>query len=493
MRNVVIAVLVACLLTPATGLARFSDAAVQDAIEGGVRFLCDSQRGASWPYPDDRYSQGPTALATYALLESLDHVEDEKLRERAEDAADRALKWMAEGGTEMTYGLGLRCQAFLSAIKRGKPYHRHLRKDVETLIKSTKNGGYGYHSRGPESRGRWDNSNSQYGLLGVWGGRAVGWEIPGSYWRTVYAHWYNTQNPDGGWGYSAGKSATRATMTAAGVASMYVCFDNLFAEQFADCDLGRVGEMIQNSLQRGLEWFDRNFRRTVQGGGNKYYYLYGIERIGVASGYKYFGPVDWYKAGATWLLRHQHGGGGWRGGRSSSVSTSFALLFLVRGRRPVLFNKLTFDGDWNNRPRDLASLTRWLSQAFEQPEINWQIINLDVPPRLWHDAPILYISGSQRIKLSAEQIERIRRFVYQGGTIFSVTECRGGGFRRQIRDAYEQMFPRYELEPLSPDHEIYTRAVQYELSRNARQLNLQVISNGVRPLVIHTDADLGRP
>ena len=39
----------------------------------------------------------------------------------------------------------------------------------------------------------WDNSNSQYGLLGVWAGAEVGMEVPDEYWQSVEQHWVSTQ------------------------------------------------------------------------------------------------------------------------------------------------------------------------------------------------------------------------------------------------------------------------------------------------------------
>jgi hypothetical protein len=184
-------------------------------------------------------------------------------------------------------------------------------------------------------------------------------------------------------------------MTTAGLASMFLCYDNLLYDGFVKCDQGEKVQAVLRFLNKGLDWMDKNFGSIAQGGGQWWYYLlYGVERVGLASGYKYFGKADWYKLGAERLLRSQGADGAWQGGVGPVVDTSYALLFLVRGRHAILFNKLEYDGDWNDRPRDMAKLTQWIGKEFEETTVNWQIINLKVKPEEWLDAPILYISGS---------------------------------------------------------------------------------------------------
>ncbi|GAF96947.1 unnamed protein product, partial [marine sediment metagenome] len=217
------------------------------------------------------------------------------------------------------------------------------------------------------------------------------------------------------------------------------------------------------------------------------YFLYGVERVGLASGFKYFGSHDWYKLGATRLLQMQAGDGSWRGKYAGVVSTAFAILFLVRGQHAVAFNKLEHEGtDWNNRPRDLAGLTRWMSGSLER-QLNWQIISMKSPVEEWHDAPILYISGAQDPNMTDEHIAKLRTFVQQGGMILSVTECGGRGFYNGIRKLYDKMLPDYKLKRVQPGHDLYNihhklygRPVFYE------------VNNGIRPLVIHTDMDLAK-
>jgi len=150
----------------------------------------------------------------------------------------------------------------------------------------------------------------------------------------------------------------------------------------------------------------------------------------------------------------------------------------------VLFNKLEFPGDWNNRPRDLATLTRWISRVFEQT-VNWQIINLNVPVSEWHDAPILYISGARTPKFTPEHLTRLRQYVHQGGTIFSVAEGDGDEFSRSIRKIYRTMLPVYPLRRCPNGHPLMNARVPLR-----GKVRFFAIENGIRPLVIHTDEDL---
>ena len=473
----------------------FSDEGVEKAIKKATEYLWRAQLGnGSWRTPADKgrlgfideHPTGCTALPAYALLESGVKVTDARMA--------KTLLHLAKTPSVKTYSLGVRANVWLAAGRQEKRYLEFLKRDVILIVTSSNNGAYSYDCSGDGASGsqRKDNSASQYALLGAWAGARGDLEIPPQYWQIVMQHWAGCQNRDGGWGYIAGRppyDQTTPTMAAAGVASLFVCYDNLIAQDkdSVRCRASKASQGAQKAIAAGLKWFDTNFIdsfNSKMGQAYLYYYLYGVERVGLASGQKYFGKADWYKIGAANLLNRQNNDGSWTGMWGPEVSTSFALLFLVRGRNAVLFNKLQFDGDWNNRPRDLACVTRWLSRNFETT-LNWQIINTSVPVADWHDAPILYISGSKAPKFTDADLDAMRTFVHQGGTIFSVAECRGGGFTERMYDAYGKMFPKYKPTPCPRTHELYT--IHYPLRGMPR---LTLVSNGVRPLVIHTTSDL---
>ena len=263
-----------------------------------------------------------------------------------------------------------------------------------------------------------------------------------------------------------------------------------------------------------------------------YYYMYGLERAALASGRKFFGGYDWYKTGARAMMDTQikdarfisvegkqfnlkgawdgpQGDYAWSGQFGTNLQrpdpraalgavqtdTALALLFLLRGNQPVLFNKLQFDGDWNNRPRELAAVTRWISHTFEE-NVNWQIIPFDRDVSEWRDAPMLYISGHQALNLAGgteansfdvSNIDKLRRYVHQGGTIISVNEA-GGAFKGSMRQLCKMLFPDYELTECPPTHPIY----KIRKLSDPSKVKFFILSNGIRPLVIHSDVDLAR-
>jgi len=75
--------------------------------------------------------------------------------------------------------------------------------------------------------------------------------------------------------------------------------------------------------------------------------------------------------------------------------------------------------------------------------------------------------------------------------IFSISECAGTGFGKAMAAAYKKMFPDYELTDLPQEHELYSLNPKKRLSKE--QLNLKWVTNGIRPLALHTDTDLMLP
>jgi len=151
-----------------------------------------------------------------------------------------------------------------------------------------------------------------------------------------------------------------------------------------------------------------------------------------------------------------------------------------------VFNKLEYKGNWNNYSRDMASLTRWMGNTFEKT-FSWQIIHLRVPVSEMHDAPFLYINGSEEPEFTDKDLAKIRTFVYQGGTIFCVSAHKTSKFCVKMREIYGKLFPRYELTKCETDHPIYS---SYFNTKGKPEL--YIMSNGIRPLVIHSDNNLSR-
>lgn len=468
-----------------------TDAQIGASIQKGVDFLIgefdpktfelrDGAQGRGKRAMRDGYHDGADVLCVYALMqcgEALPNDTRLSLHGPFLPGCFDAMKALPLEDRFGTYSRGLRATAL--AHNNRKEDFKVLKADVTSLLKTVNKGAYTYFNDAPNAirEGNWDNSNSQYGLLGVWSGAETEIEIPKSYWIDVEKHWTSCQAPNGEWCYHQ-QGDPRLTMTCAGIASMFVCHDWIDAPLFGTA-VGR--EPFSPPLKKGLDWLEQG-DHSVDIQGQWGYCLYGVERVGLASGFKFFGKHNWYPELARQILRRQSPNGSW----GNTVDTAYALLFLSRGRHPVLMNKLRYDGFWANRPRDVANLAKYASHEMEKP-LNWQVVPISAQWTDWTDSPILYIGSHIPPKLSNDDVDKIRQFVLAGGMLFVQADGDARVMAPFAAELGHRLFPQYEMKDVPPGHPLFNSV--YKLTTHPP---LRMVSNGARILMLFSPTDISR-
>lgn len=495
-RAVVLAVVVGVVAAGTEGPARgdVTREQVERAIRGGVGYLRRSQ------HPDGSFpgQPGMTELVTLALLTAGQSVDEPTVAR-----ALQAVRPHAPGPSFGTYAVSLQTMALAAADP--VRYRREIARNAIWLEQAMVRGAPNAGGRGVGASGAWtynigaggDNSNTQYAVLGLSAARDAGVPVGEGVWAAARRHWELCQQRDGGWGYQFGQQTSSASMTVAGISSLLLTGRRLYrsAESLRGAAIHRCGtQEVDIPLARGINWLANNFQvDRNQGGSNEWtlYYLYGLERAGRLSGQRFFGRHDWYREGAEQLVRTQDlVSGHWSAGAGPIASTSFALLFLAKGRAPVLIVKLRHGrgDDWNNDRDDVNNLTSLIGRDWNHL-LTWQVSDPSVA-RVEDllQAPIAFLTGHDGPSLSPEARRTLREYVDQGGVILADACCGRDDFDRGFRALVKAMFPepQYELHPLPPDHSIWH--ARHVLSPDIHEL--WGIEYGCRTVVIYSPSDL---
>lgn len=476
-------VMIVCAWPGGAAQAQVTDEIIQERIDGLVERIYRARYPhGTWDPPNEGSGHvfgqnwgGTTAIMTFALLTAGESYQNPRLRP--------AIEFLKEAELRGTYAVAFRAHVWAALPDEFEPY---LRRDVQWLINALGPSGYDYTSQ--PRYDRVDNSVTQYGVLGVWEGAKRGMPVPNNYWEAIQEHFVRHQLADGSWSYGGANAAdpsqrnARGSMAAAGVAALYITQDYLHRGDFRQ--VGRTPQHpVQRRITRGLEWFAENFRPDTNPGAGGYYqyYLYGVERIGLASGIKYFAGHDWYQSGAEHLLQNP----------GADTDAAFTLMFLVRGRVPVLMNKLQIeDYHWNNRPRDVANLTAWVSDETER-QLIWQVLPLSSEPEEWLDAPLLYLSGHEALSLSEEQEQKLKRYIDLGGLLITTADDGREAFSSSVEQMLERLYPQYELTEFAEEDELLNMVFPLGSGTRYRNgFNPKSIHNGVRHLAIHLPGDV---
>jgi hypothetical protein len=269
-----------------------------------------------------------------------------------------------------------------------------------------------------------------------------------------------------------------------------------------------------------LKWMGVDGHFNFRSGAHSFYNIYGIERVGRLAGIRFIGDHDWYREGCEILTGAndkykdfaQQPDGSW-GSQSGGLldgngplATSFALLFLSKGRTPILISKLAFDGrnndelSWNYKRNDSRNLVDYASrELFKKQPLAWQVYDprkTRLTDRRTFDeelaglaqSPILYMTGHKKPVLPEKQMDLLKRYLEEGGFILGHACCGSIEFAEGFRDLMKKIYPDTPLLPLRPDHPVWT--AHKPVRPNAFEPGLEGIERGCKTVVIFSPAPL---
>ncbi|GAB6166477.1 DUF4159 domain-containing protein [Thermostilla marina] len=485
---------------------------IQQAIQDGVEFIKGKQNAnGSWAEMAGQPC-GVSALCTLALLYAGVPPDD--------PVVQKALTYLRSYSAEeidATYSVALQTMVFCRASpeRDRAAILDNVRWFEKTQVKEPPlAGGWSYPGLVP------DNSNSQFALLALYEAERAGVPVSAETWQRAEKYWERMQNSDGSWGYRAGQPGT-GSMTCAGLASLIIARKMALppgARVEGDrIDCCRPAEAEDDAVRRGLAWLAQHYSVAVNPGvGEEWllYYLYALERVGRLSALRFIGEHDWYREGSAQLLKLKTGRIGDAGGASlsegwvgpsrtveqdSRIATSLALLFLAKGRRPILIAKMKFAAapTWNRHPADLTNLTAFCESRWKM-DLSWQTVDFQAATvEDLRQSPVLHFCGydfppaddPQSLEILAR---KLRAYVDRGGFVVGEPACPGGTFDRGFRKLLETAFPEpeYRLKLLPPEHPIWRAEAPVPPKYLRPMLGIEF---GCRTSVVYLPDDSGRP
>ncbi|MBY0231335.1 MAG: DUF4159 domain-containing protein [Gemmataceae bacterium] len=495
---------------PADGAAVAGDddlvASVKKSLESGKQWLLKAQRdNGAWEGSEGQPG-GRSALALLALLNAgvpADH-----------KAVKSGLAYLRSLEPVETYVVSLQTMVF--CLVGHKDDAKRIERNIAWLESALLENGWGYR----KGDGMQDGSNSQYALLALHEAILAGHKVDQKTLAKVQAIFKRIQAKDGRWNYQAKANDKLITMTTAGLCNLLIAGMDLargkgkLDKDGIDSECGKYDD--ETAVARGLAWLGDHFPAEIGPGSMHlmrnapYYALYGIERAGRISGQRFFGGHDWYEVGCRWLVAQQKADGQWQGGghfeNSPGIATSFALLFLSKGRTPVLVSKLAYnapDGmDWNNKRSDVKHLAEFCSRAlFKNQPLAWQAFDVRAFDAGTDDShrklaaqllqsPVVYFNGHSMAPRGKEA-GVLKHYLENGGFLLAENCCGAkkhpkfdADFRRLMRD----LFPDAKLEPLEAEHPIWLASGKYASS--PKEFPLEGIKKGCKTVVVYSPVPL---
>lgn len=468
--------------------------AVDIALKRGAAYLLANRRGGVWerdiglevargqPLPPDFGEQ--TALVTHALLAT-----GESTLTSSELAL--AAEWLSRRNLDeltSTRAIAGRLRVSLG-LPPGSADRQALRHDAMLLLNRARVRGAGAGLYAAELNGTKATleASADAALALVEAAEHGEAQVPPGFWQAAHDAWHRM--------LPAVIRQTEAVKGAAGVIPLARATEALLAvddsrDVRVDCNPLPPDGALEGAIARLSEGYQRiyegpgvfeaigQFARTMRALGRKY--------VGGSDGGR--DTHDWYTEATAFVLASQRADGSWGDG---FADTARALRFLAESRAPLIAQKLAYDldhgpvgrqpGPWNNRPRDLARLARWMGRQSGRP-LDWRVTRGDAPVEDWLEAPILVVSGNQGLDLSPETKRKLAEYVRRGGLVVGNADCSSAEFTTTFRAIAQELSPQHAFRELPVTHPLL-RGLGAAGARTSPQ-QVSGIADGPRELML---------
>jgi hypothetical protein len=299
------------------------------------------------------------ALSFFKAGRPLTHPKIAEAKKACETSANTELRSLDN------YSVGL---ALVFLLETDPEHNRSLARRYvqEVLRRQQRGGGWGY----PENP-QGDTSQTQYPALGLWLAINNGIDVPVNSLERVCGWLVRTQDPSGGWGYwgedpgnynkRVNQNEIRPSLVAAAMGTLYVCADVLgihnsqpeeekksyasalkpvgdpLAVKSRPLVSGVESRLVQKAILDGNYWFAQHY--SLDSEGHTHYYLYAYERyqsFREAANKTFETNPKWYNDVVYMLRKTQEPEGDWNGNDGAAVTTSFAVLTLLRSAKKTI-------------------------------------------------------------------------------------------------------------------------------------------------------------
>ncbi len=345
----------------------------------------------------------------------------------------KAVRYVVNNTDSKVYSEGLAAVA-LEQVDPERYKTRIKRAYSFLAISQNKNGAWSYGNT-PRNG---DNSNTQFAVLGLAAAERCGIKLAPQLKKRARDHWLKTQSGNGSWGYSVGSQTPYMSMSCAGLASLY-----LLGEKFERKRKACGTYEYHKPMMKGLKWVASRLKgdpAQALGSYQRLYALYALERVAIFWGVKEIGGVDWYRWGAAWLV-------GQNSNKWRVADKAFVLLFLAKGSAPIAIAKWHWEGDWNNQHQDVHNWCEYSGRELGV-KVDWLPAKLDRLNSPAAKASMIFVNGRNRFVATKEEIEFLRSFLDEGGTVVAEITCNSSVFTRNFqrvlrKELYPDLKPKF--------------------------------------------------